>query len=365
MSNQVFIIAEAGVNHNGSLSMALELIDVAVEAGADAVKFQTFQADQEISVYAPKAEYQRKTTAIQESQLEMVKRLELGLQQHRELFDYCQLKGIEFLSTPFDMGSLALLINELKLKRIKISSGDITTAPLMLNTARTGREIILSTGMSTLGEVEEALGVLAFGYLNQEGKPSFKRFKEAYNLPEAYSVLREKVSLLHCTTEYPAPSGEVNLKAIDTLKSAFNLRVGYSDHTEGITIPIAAVARGAEIIEKHFTLSKSLPGPDHKASLEPGELKDMIKAIRQVEKALGSGKKVPAQSEMKNIVVARKGLVARVSIKKGDILSEENVTYKRPANGLSPMIYWDVLGAQAIMDFEEDMEIAPNGIVFK
>lgn len=353
-NNKVFIIAEAGVNHNGSMEIAKELIDVAASAGADAVKFQTFKADKMVSIYAPKAEYQKKTTDSDESQLDMIRKLELNIEQHKELASYCNKKGIEFMSTPFDLESVDILVSELNVKRLKISSADITNAPLLFKAAQTGKDIILSTGMSTLGEIEQALGVIAFGLLGSHDNPCIDKFTKAYYSEEGRRKLKEKVTLLHCTTEYPAPLEEVNLRVIDTMKSAFELTVGYSDHTEGIVVPIAAVARGAEVIEKHFTLDKKMPGPDHKASLEPEELKEMITSIRKVEKVLGSPVKVPTDSEYKNIHVGRKSLVAKKDIAEGEILNEGNITFKRPGNGISPYYYWEVLGRRAKRNYKKD-----------
>lgn len=352
---KTFIIAEAGVNHNGSIEMACALIDVAAEAGADAVKFQTFKATEVISRHAPKADYQKLTTSASESQLEMVQRLELSEADHRTLINHANTKKMEFLSTPFDLPSLRLLTDCFQLSTIKIPSGEITNAPFLLEVARTGRKIILSTGMSTLGEVETALGVLAFGYISdQDAKPGSKAFLIAFASDVGQAALREHVSLLHCTTEYPAPYAEVNLRAMDTLANAFGLPVGLSDHTMGIHIPIAAVARGAKIIEKHFTLDRSLEGPDHVASLEPAELEQMVKAIREVEMALGDGVKRPTKSEIKNRDIARKSLVAAKPILAGQVLGKEDVAIKRPGTGLSPMSYWDYLGLQADRDFRKD-----------
>lgn len=351
-----YIIAEAGVNHNGSLDMARELVKVAAEAGADAVKFQTFKADKLVSRSAPKAEYQARTTGSDESQHEMIRRLELDERAHEILIEHCRVCGIEFLSTPFDLDSVDLLTERFNLPCIKIPSGDITNAPLLLKVARSGRPAILSTGMSILGEVEDALGVLAFGYLGN-GSPSLAAFRAAYNSAEGLAILQKKVTLLHCTTEYPAPFEDVNLKVMDTLKSAFGLPVGYSDHTEGIAVPIAAVARGAVVIEKHFTLDRTLPGPDHKASLEPAELKQMVDAIRAVERSLGSSKKQPALSELKNRGVARKSLVAACPIAAGEPFTTENLAVKRPGNGLSPMLYWELLAKSAVQDYSDDEEI--------
>lgn len=348
------IIAEAGVNHNGSMDMARGLIDAAAEAGADVVKFQTFKSEKVISRSALKADYQKRTTNENESQLEMVKKLELDEDAHQLLIDHCREREIEFLSTPFDLESIDLLAGRFNLARLKIPSGEITNGPYLLHIARTGKPVILSTGMSTLGEVETALGVLAFGYLFKNGRPSLWKFQAAYCSAKGQAVLAKKATLLHCTTEYPAPFAEVNLKAMATLKTAFGLPVGFSDHTPGIAIPIAAVALGATVIEKHFTLDRNLPGPDHKASLEPAELKAMVAAIRQVEAALGDGRKVPSLSEWKNRDIARKSIVAVCPIKKGAVFTEDNITVKRPGFGVAPMHYWDFLGKRADKDYFED-----------
>ena len=358
-SKKTFIIAEAGVNHNGSIKMACALIDVAAAAGADAVKFQTFKATEVISRHAPKADYQKLTTSDSESQLEMVQKLELSEADHRVLINHAKTKKIEFLSTPFDLPSLRLLTGRFELSTIKIPSGEITNAPFLLEVARTGRKVILSTGMSTLGEVETALGVLAFGYkIDRDAKPGPNAFLIVFASDAGQAALRECVSLLHCTTEYPAPYAEVNLKAMDTLANAFGLPVGLSDHTMGIHIPIAAVALGAKIIEKHFTLDKSLPGPDHAASLEPTELEQMVKAIREVEMALGNGVKRPTACEMKNRDIVRKSLVAAKPVLAGHVLGTEDIAIKRPGTGLSPMSYWDHLGSQAGRDYSVDEMLA-------
>jgi N-acetylneuraminate synthase len=348
-----YIIAEAGVNHNGSLDMAKKLVEVAAESGADAVKFQTFKADKLVSRSAPKAEYQIRTTDAEESQHEMIRKLELDEHAHETLIEHCKVCGIEFLSTPFDLESVDLLAGRFDLPCIKIPSGDITNAPLLYKIAQFGKPVILSTGMSTLGEIEDALGVLAFGYLGNS-EPSIASFRAAYCSAEGQAILYDKVTLLHCTTEYPAPVEDVNLNNMDTLKSAFGLPVGYSDHTEGITVPIAAVARGAVVIEKHFTLDRNLPGPDHKASLEPNELKQMVSAIRVVEQALGSGIKQPTPSELKNISIARKRLVAAGTVRAGEPFTAENLAVKRPGNGLSPMQYWELLNRKAGRNFSAD-----------
>ena len=328
--NKAFIIAEAGVNHNGSLKMAFQLIDVAVAAGADAVKFQTFKAEKVIAVNAPKADYQQKTTGSDESQLEMVKRLELDEAAHARLYQYCMGKGIQFLSTPFDLESIDLL-DRLGLEIFKLPSGEITNLPYLRKLGALKKRLIMSTGMSDLGEIEDALDVL-----NESGTPL------------------ENITVLHCNTEYPTPFEDVNLKAMLTIGHAFGVAVGYSDHTLGIEVAVAAVALGAAVLEKHFTLDRNLPGPDHKASLEPHELKAMVKAIRNIEKAFGSGIKKPSPSELKNMPFARKSIVAASSIKKGETLTEINITIKRPGTGISPMRWDDILGRRANRNYEKE-----------
>jgi len=355
--SRVYIIAEAGVNHNGSLTMAKDLIDLAADAGADAVKFQTFLAEEVISTFAPKAPYQERITSVGESQLEMVQKLQLNENQHEELVRYCQFCNIDFMSTPFDLYSVDLLVHRLQVSRLKIASGEITNAPLLLKAARTRTDIILSTGMSSLGEVETALGVLAFGYCEGGNQPSPAAFRASYSSPEGQRFLREKITLLHCTTEYPAPFEDINLLAMDTLRQAFGLKVGYSDHSPGISVAIAAAARGARVIEKHFTLNRNLPGPDHQASLEASELNEMIKSIRQVELALGSPRKFAARSELLNLPIARKSLVAKINIQKGEIFTEDNLGIKRPGRGVEPIFYWDYLGKPAAHDYQADEEV--------
>ncbi|MFA5984399.1 MAG: N-acetylneuraminate synthase [Methylococcaceae bacterium] len=340
----VFIIAEAGVNHNGDLATAYQLIDVAVAAGADAVKFQTFKAENLVTSAGAKAEYQKTDTNPDESQLAMLKRLELKYEFHFQLLSYCQTKGIQFLSTAFDFESLDFLVHKLGVGRLKLPSGEITNGPFLLAHAQTGKEIILSTGMATLGEVEMALSVLAFGYLNSALPPSLAAFEQAYSSGSGQALLKQKVTLLHCTTEYPTPPAHVNLRAMDTLQQAFGLTVGYSDHSTGLAIPIAAAARGAMLIEKHFTLNRNLPGPDHKVSLEPDELKAMVQGIREVEQALGLAHKCAGAVELENRQVARKSLVAKTALKQGDVLTENNMAIKRPGTGISPMLYWSQLG---------------------
>ncbi|WP_366654188.1 N-acetylneuraminate synthase [Fodinicurvata sp. EGI_FJ10296] len=337
-------IAEAGVNHNGDLGMALALVDKAADARADFVKFQTFNAAKLASASAPKAAYQQRQTDRGESQLEMLTRLQLSADDHRAIIDRCVARGVRFLSTPFDVGSLDLLTREFGLREIKLGSGELTNGPLLLDVARTGVNVILSTGMGTLAEVEAALGVLAFGMLRTGEEPSSTAFADALARPEAWSLLRERVTLLHCTTEYPAAPADTNLRAMDTMRAAFGLRVGYSDHTEGNAISIAAVARGAEVIEKHFTLDRSLPGPDHAASLEPAELSALISEIRAVETALGSGIKQPSASEIANRPVARKSLFAARDLPADHVLTSDDIDVMRPGSGLSPMDYWAMLG---------------------
>ena len=328
--NKTFIIAEAGVNHNGKIELAYKLIDVAKEAGADAVKFQTFTADNSVTKSAKKAGYQNKTTDIKESQYEMIKKLELNEQQHKKLISYCKKKNIQFLSSPFDFASIELL-NKLRLNTYKIPSGEIINLPYLRKVGEYNKNVIMSTGMADLGEIESALNIL----INAGTK-------------------KEKITVLHCNTEYPTPLEDVNLTAMNTIRDAFKINVGYSDHTLGIEIPIAAVAMGAKIIEKHFTLDRDMQGPDHKASLEPDELKAMVNAIRNIEKALGKGIKKPSPSEIKNKPIARKSIVAANNIKKGEVFTEENITVKRPGNGISPMRWDKVSGRIAKRDFSAD-----------
>lgn len=353
---KTFIIAEAGVNHNGSLELAKQLVDVALEAGADAIKFQSFHAENLVCFNAPKAEYQKTWTSIKESQYEMLKLLELSEQHQIELHQYCKKNSILFLSSPFDLSSIDFLNHSLNLPLFKIPSGEITNYPLLIKIARTGKKSILSTGMSTLGEIESALSILAFGYLYQSEtiNPSKASSEEIYYSEQGQKILRENVSLLHCTSEYPAPFEETNLRVIQTLHHAFGLPIGYSDHTLGIAVAIAAVASGATIIEKHFTLSKSMSGPDHQASLEPHELTSMIKGIRQVELALGNSLKIPTKSELKNRVIARKSLVSLENIKKGDLFTEKTIGCKRPGNGVSPKEFYDYKDKCAERDYEKD-----------
>ena len=323
------IIAEAGVNHNGSIATAKILIDVAAEAGADFVKFQTFKAETLVTRTADKAEYQKEITNTDESQFDMIKKLELDRKVHEELIDHCK-KKIQFLSTAFDHGSIELLA-KLDIPLFKIPSGEITNLSYLRHIGKMGKPIIMSTGMSTLDEVRNALNILI-----ESGAE------------------KEQITILHCNTEYPTPMKDVNLKAMLTIRNDLGVKVGYSDHTLGIEVPIAAVAMGAAVIEKHFTLDRNMPGPDHAASLEPEELKAMVTAIRNIEKAMGGGEKKPSSSETKNIAVARKSIVAKTSIKKGELFTEKNLTVKRPGTGVSPMEWDNVMGKRASSDYERD-----------
>lgn len=324
----VFIIAEAGVNHNGSLNLAKQLVDKAVEAGVDCVKFQTFIASDIVAKSARMADYQKKNTGSEQSQYGMLQKLELKFEDFIELKRYCEEKQIEFLSTAFDFKSIEFLAS-LPLQKWKIPSGELTNLPYLIKVAQTKKPVILSTGMADLIEVRDAVRVL-----HEHGTTD--------------------LTILHCTTEYPAPYDEVNLSVMETLRNTFHTPVGYSDHTQGIEVPIAAVALGACVIEKHFTLDKTMEGPDHKASLEPHELKAMVIAIRHIEQALGNGEKTPSASEMKNKAVARKSIIAKQDIKKGEVFSEENLTVKRPGTGISPMRWFEVIGQAAQRDFAED-----------
>lgn len=328
MKNNTLIIAEAGVNHNGDIRLAYRMIDEAKRAGADVVKFQTAIPEHVISKYAEKAEYQKVNTGNSDSQLEMCKKIHLKFEDYVPLKKYCEEIGIKFLSTPFDLASVDFL-EKLGCDIWKIPSGEITNYPYLVRIAKTNKPIIMSTGMSTIEEISQALNVLK---VNGAGS----------------------VSLLHCNTQYPTPYEDVNLKAMLTLKEEFNCEIGYSDHTMGIEVPVAAVAMGATIIEKHFTLDRNMEGPDHKASLEPAELKKMVTSIRNIEKAIGRGVKVPSASEQPNMNIARKSIIASREIKKGEILSDDNITTKRPGTGISPMRWNEIIGTEAIRDFCED-----------
>ena len=326
MSN-VLIIAEAGVNHNGDIRLAKKLIDKGKKCGADIVKFQTFIPKMLASRFAIMADYQKKNLGVEESQEKMLSKLALKREDYIQLADYCKQIGIQFLSTPFDIESIGFL-NDMQ-NMWKIPSGEITNLPYLIAIAKTGKPVIMSTGMCEMYEIEAAIKVL-----KENGT--------------------KEITLLHCNTEYPTPFEDVNLRAMQTMRDAFGLEVGYSDHTKGIEVPIAAVAMGATVIEKHFTLDRHMEGPDHKASLEPDELAAMVRSIRNIEAALGTGEKTPSPSERKNMVIARKSIVALRDIKAGEILTEENITVKRPGSGVSPMKWFEVLGTRAVRDFEED-----------
>lgn len=323
----VYIIAEAGVNHNGSYELACRLVDAAKAAGVDCIKFQTFKAEKLVSHSAGKAEYQKAATG-DTSQQEMLKKLELSYEEFLQLKAYCDQTGICFLSTPFDFDSIDFL-NSIDMPFWKIPSGEVTNLPYLLALAKTHKPVVMSTGMCTMEEIGQAIRVLRENGVGE-------------------------IKLLHCNTEYPTPFEDVNLKAMQTMRNVFDLEVGYSDHTKGIEVPIAAVALGATVIEKHFTLDRNMEGPDHKASLEPDELAAMVSGIRHIEAALGTGDKTPSPSEQKNIAVARKSIVAKTAIRKGETLTEENITVKRPGSGISPMKWFEVLGTTAIRDFEKD-----------
>ena len=326
----VFIIAEAGVNHNGSIDLAKKLIDIASDAGADAVKFQTFKAENLLTEYAQKAEYQKMTTYSKESQFEMIKKLELDTEMHQILISYCLSRNIMFLSSPFDMDSIKLL-NDLSLEIFKIPSGEITNLPYLRQIGKLNKKVILSTGMSDIDDIRIALSILI--------KAGTKK---------------DNITVLHANTMYPTPMEDVNLRAMKTIGETFDIAFGYSDHTLGIEVDIAAVALGASCIEKHFTLDKAMSGPDHKASLEPDELKAMVKAIRNIEIALGNNIKKPSKSELPNIQIARKSIVAKKNIKQGDIFSDDNLAIKRPGNGISPLKWDNVIGSKATKNYDEN-----------
>ena len=354
MTDRVEIVAEAGVNHDGSVDDALRLVDAAADAGADCVKFQTFTAGAVASGRADKAAYQKQATGTAESQRDMLKRLELPRAAYPGLMARARQRGIGFLSTAFDPASLDFLLRELRLLRIKVGSGDLTNAPMLFDIARAGRPVILSTGMATLDEVQESLSVLAFGYARESGAPSRAAFAAAWRQPSVRNALTDKVTLLHCTTEYPAPVESANLRAIDTLAAAFGLPVGYSDHTLGFETAVAAAARGAVMLEKHMTLDRTRLGPDHAASLEPAEFRAMVGAIRHIEPALGDGQKKPQAVETANIPIARRALVAARAIAAGETFTRENVAIKRPGIGLPPIALWDMIGRKAQRAYDVD-----------
>ena len=349
-----FIIAEAGVNHNGRLDRALQMIDLAAEAGADAVKFQTFKAEKLVAADTGMAAYQEQQLGQQLTQLELLKGLELSPEAHFKMQAHCKLRNIEFMSTAFDSESLALLADEIKLDRFKISSGDMNNAPFVLQHARLGKDLIISTGMSTLTEIEQMLGVVAFGLTAQpQAAEGESVFQDAFASQTGRDALREKVTLLHCSTEYPVPLSNINLAAMQTLSETFGTAVGYSDHSTSLHVGGLAVAAGATLIEKHFTTDRSLPGPDHAASLTPEELTAMIENIRFAETVYGSKEKRPSAAELKNAKVARKVICARCDIKKGEQFSPENLTFLRSDKGVMPIRYWEFLSTKAERSYKK------------
>lgn len=362
---RVWIVAEAGVNHDGSLAAALELVDAAAEAGADAVKFQAFRAEEVVTRAAPKAAYQRRATG-EGGQLELIRALELPAEAFRELQERCRLRGVAFLATPFDLPSLRLLVEDLAVEALKLPSGELDNLQLVLEAARSGLPVLLSTGMASLGEVERALGALAHGYAEAAGEevalPSLAAFRAAWEDRERRARALARVCLLHCTSQYPAPPEAVNLRAMGTLARAFGARVGLSDHTRGLSVPLAAVALGAAVLEKHFTLDRRRRGPDHAASLEPRELAELVRGVREVEAALGDGIKACAPEEADTRRVARRSVVAARPIAAGEPFSPENLAVRRPAGGCPPWLYWDLLGRPAPRAYaaEEPLE-APLG----
>ncbi|MEC1178877.1 N-acetylneuraminate synthase [Metasolibacillus meyeri] len=352
--SKTYIIAEAGVNHNGSLEMAKKLVMVAKEAGADAVKFQTFKAETLVTKQAKQADYQVDNLGEATSQFAMLKKLELSYKEFEELQAFCYTENIEFLSTPFDFESVDFLLDDLHIAKIKIPSGDLTNAPFIHYIATKQKPMILSTGMATVEEIHESLAFISYGLAKPLENVTVDLVKQFYQTEQAKKVLQQYVTLLHCTTQYPTPPTSINLYAMNEIKRTFQLPVGFSDHSEGIHIPIAAVGMGATIIEKHFTLDKTLEGPDHIASLNPMELKQMVKGIREVEQALGNGIKQPTAEEFKNRIPARKSIVAKKPIKVGEIFSVNNITVKRPGNGISPSEYWSYIGKIALKSYNED-----------
>lgn len=350
------IIAEAGVNHNGSIDMALAMVEAASEAGADVVKFQTFDSGAMVSRYAQKAAYQKESTDAAESQLEMIRQYELSEDDHARIIKKCDACGIEFLSTPFDIPSLELL-ERLGPKSYKLSSGDVTNWPLIHRIGMTEKPLIMSTGMSTLDEIRGALGIFLLGALEPSQRPDEKRALDIFFSAQGRAYLEKSVTLLHCTTQYPTPLEDVNLLAMDLLREEFGLPVGYSDHSQGIFVSICAAAKSAAVIEKHFTLDKNLPGPDHKASVTPSELAELVLEVRRVERILGKKEKTVAASEAENVDVARKSLVALKDISEGEFFSHGNLGVKRPGGGVSPTKYWAYIGKIADRGYAQDEPI--------
>lgn len=353
MKRKTYIIAEAGVNHNGSFEMAKELVNIAKEAGVDAVKFQTFKAEDIVTKDAKQAGYQIENLGKSSSQFEMLKKLELSFEEFIALKQYCEEQHIEFLSTPFDFESVDFLVDTLKINTVKIPSGELTNAPFIHYIATKRKKMILSTGMATIDEIHEALAFIAFGLSNSK-EVSLRDVHEFYETLEAKELLKKYVTVLHCTTEYPAPFETLNLAVMQELQNILQVPIGYSDHSEGIAVPIAAASLGAVIIEKHFTIDKNLDGPDHLASLNPNELKEMVKGIRQIEVAIGGVIKQPTVIELKNRNAARKSIVARTDIDKGTIITENHLTFKRPGNGLAPSHYWTLIGSLVNKAYKKD-----------
>lgn len=346
-----YVIAEAGVNHNGDMVLAKQLIKAAVEAGADAVKFQSFVVDELVTADVAMADYQKRNLGVDGNQYQMLMQLALSFEQQAELFEYATKLGITWISSPFDLKSLAYLVDELKVSFLKIPSGELTNGPLLLAAARSGLPLVISTGMANLGDVEKALEVICFGLLHPEGEPDPDSLLQAYSDKHVESLLADRLCLLHCTTEYPAPYETLNLRAMEQLGRNFGVAVGYSDHSEGIHIPVAAAAMGAKVIEKHFTLDRTLAGPDHSASIEPDELSAMVRQIRQAAMAVGNGIKRPMGQERDTASVARRRLVALQPIKSGELFSSENMGVRRHVKGISGIAYWHLLGKAATRDF--------------
>lgn len=354
-ADHCFVIAEIGVNHNGDLELAHQLVEAAAHAGADAIKFQTFSSHSLVTETTKRARYQVRNTGQEGSQLEMLQSLELSKEGHFELSEHCSALGKMFLSSPFDAESLAFLVDGMDLPLIKVASGEISNGPFLYELAQTGKPLIISTGMASLDDVRVALGVLAHGYLKRDVPSNgTDAILDILLSTEAQEELLNKVAVLHCTTEYPAPPESINLRAMETMREAFGLIMGFSDHSLGTSIPIAAVARGAKVIEKHFTLDRNMAGPDHKASLEPGDFSEMVEGIRTVERALGCGRKMPNEVELDNRSIARKSLIAAVSIRAGDLWEPRHLTAKRAGGGMSPMAYWNLLGKPASRSYEVD-----------
>ncbi|MDV6376983.1 N-acetylneuraminate synthase [Sporosarcina sp. GW1-11] len=354
MRNHTYIIAEAGVNHNGSLELAKQLVDVAKEAGADAVKFQTFKTENLVTKSAKQAAYQVDNIGEATSQFDMLKSLELSYEQFIKLNDYCKTKKIEFLSTPFDFESVDFLLDDICLSKVKIPSGELTNSPFIHYIATKRKSIIISTGMATLDEIHEALSFLAYGLAFPQEAVDLDEAVKFYRTDEAKDILKKFVTVLHCTTEYPAPYETINLQAINKMSKELQLPTGFSDHSVGIAVPLAAAALGATVIEKHFTLNRALPGPDHKASLEPKELKEMVSGIRAIEQSLGDGIKVPTNIECENRMVARKSIVAKKRISIDEIITEAHLTIKRPGNGMEPSKLWSIVGRRASKSYNPD-----------